>query len=278
MTTARRSRPVEVELKYRVTDEKAGERYLAADKLGSFVPASPVKPTEVEDRYIDTTDGDLARAGFAARLRRTRKGTTIGVKSLANGADGKDGGGATHRREDIEGPANEATGAHDWPASDARALVLEHAGDAPLIEVVTVRQLRRKRELRDGGTRIELSFDEVDIVARGSVVDRFIELEVELLKGDEARLASLDGVFSADPDLRPSRVSKLEAALAAAARDAAAEATGDGTRPLIEPVATTSDLLAEDQKQQDSEAEAPAEPAALPTIKSPGVTADDHVS
>ena len=66
--------------------------------------------------------------------------------------------------------------------------MLELAGDAPLLELVTVRQLRRRRELRDGDTRVELTLDEVDVVVRGEVVDRFAELEVELLKGDEARL------------------------------------------------------------------------------------------
>jgi CHAD domain-containing protein len=279
MTATRPSRPVELELKYRVDNGESAVRYLEAESLGAFVPVSTAKATEVEDRYVDTSDGVLARAGFAARLRRTRKGTTIGVKSLTNGADNGDGAGAVHRREDIEGPANEATGAHDWPASDARTLVLELAGDAPLIEIVTVRQVRRKRELRDGGTRVELSLDEVDVVARGSVVDRFVELEVELLKGDEARLELLDGVFAADPDLRPSRLSKLEAALAAAARDAAVGAAGDGGRALIEPVATTSDLLAEDQQNPDeAQAEASPEPTGLPTVKSPGVTAEDHVA
>lgn len=271
--TARSARPVEVELKYRVDDSASAAHYLEAETLASFAPASAVRTTEMEDRYVDTADGDLARGGFAARLRRTRKGTTLGLKSLANGA-GADGGEAAHRREELEGPVGDGATPHDWPASDARSLVLELAGDAPLIEIVTVHQVRRKRELRDGDTRVELSLDEVDVVARGSVVDRFVELEVELLKGDEARLAALDGVLAADPALRPSRVSKLEAALAAAARDAATEAT-DG-RLVIEAVPTTSDQLQEEQDEQ-------AEPAAtgdtgLPTVKSPGVTAEDHVA
>ncbi len=42
--------------------------------------------------------------------------------------------------------------------------MLELAGDAPLVEVVTIRQLRRKRIVRDDDTRVELSLDEVDVV------------------------------------------------------------------------------------------------------------------
>ena len=92
------------------------------------------------------------------------------------------------RREELEGPADRTAGPLDWPASDARSLVLELAGDAPLVELVTIRQLRRKRIVRDGDTRVELSLDEVDVVSRSRVVDRFVELEAELVKGAEERL------------------------------------------------------------------------------------------
>jgi len=69
--------------------------------------------------------------------------------------------------------------------------------------------------VRDVDTRVELSLDEVDVVARSRVVDRFVELEAELVKGPEERLASLADVFAADPALTVSTGSKLEAALAA---------------------------------------------------------------
>ena len=72
MTTARPANPVELELKYRVRNGDAAERYLAAETLGRFKPASPVRPTQVEDRYVDTAGGDLAKAGFAARLGNNR--------------------------------------------------------------------------------------------------------------------------------------------------------------------------------------------------------------
>jgi CHAD domain-containing protein len=268
VTTTRSPRPVEVELKYLVQDGPAAEHYLEAETLATFVSASAVRPRKVEDRYVDTADGDFAKAGFAARLRRTSKGTSVGVKSLGGGPGVNHDGAAVHRREELEGPAHESAGPHDWPVSDARSLVLELAGDAPLLELVTVRQLRKRRELRDGDTRVELSVDEVDVVVRGEIVDRFAELEVELLKGDEARLMALDDVLRADPGLRPSTRSKLESALAAVTRKGAA----DGIGPDIEPVPSTSDELPEEL------AEPPGDATGLPTVKTPGVTADDHVA
>lgn len=298
-------RPVEVELKYRVVDLAGAERYLVAEEIGSFSAGSAARASQFEDRYVDTADGAMARAGFAVRLRHSGSDTTVSVKALAR----TEGAGGSVRREELEGPADRTAGPLDWPASDARSLVLELAGDAPLVEVVTIRQLRRKRIVRDGETRVELSLDEVDVVARSRVVDRFVELEAELVKGSEDRLAGLAAVFAVDPALAPSSGSKLEAALAAlgargdARRRVApqptngriagessteadlAESSGPGSGGLApgsgglspgterhEVVPSTSDMVEETT-------EPPASPdGRLVVGKTPGVTADDHVA
>jgi CHAD domain-containing protein len=205
------ARPLEVELKYRVVDLAAAERYLVAEEIGTFSGTAAARSSQFEDRYVDTADGALKRAGFAVRVRQSGRGTVVSVKSLAR----SEGPGGSLRREELEGPADRTAGPLEWPASDARSLVLEMAGDAPLLELVTIRQLRRKRVVRDGDTRVELSLDEVDVVSRSRVVDRFVELEAELVKGAEERLGALADVFAADPALAPASGSKLEAALAA---------------------------------------------------------------
>ena len=209
--TGRRGRPLEIELKYRVANQAAADRYLAADDLAGFTPASAVRSTQVEDRYIDTVDGALARAGFAARIRQTAKATTVAVKSAVR----RSAEGAVHRREELEGTADRTSPPRDWPASDARSLILELCGDAPLVEVVTIRQLRRKRILERDGTTVEVSLDEVDAVNRSRVVGRFVELEVELVKGDEAGLDAIAAVLADDRGLAPADSSKLETALKA---------------------------------------------------------------
>jgi len=212
-TTPRAGRPVEIELKYRVVDPTAGDRYLTADDLVGFTPSHAVRSTQVEDRYIDTVDGALARAGFAARIRQTAKSTTVGVKSAIR----RPGAGGAHRREELEGPADRTAPPRDWPASDARSLILEQCGDAPLVEVVTIRQLRRKRILERSRTAVEVSLDEVDVVTRSRVVGRFVELEVELVRGDEEALAEIGALLAEDRGLAPADASKLESALRAIA-------------------------------------------------------------
>ena len=57
-------RGTEVELKYRVTDLVAAERYLAPDAIGPFGGSATARTSQFEDRYVDTADGAIATAGF----------------------------------------------------------------------------------------------------------------------------------------------------------------------------------------------------------------------
>ena len=134
---------VEVELKYRVVRSGAADRFVTGDEVAGFHAVGQVRAIQYEDRYVDTPDAALARAGFGVRLRQAGTGFLVSMKSLRRTVGPS---GAAHRDE-LEGPADKARPPADWPSSPARSLVLELAGDAPLVEVVTVRQLRRKRRV-----------------------------------------------------------------------------------------------------------------------------------
>jgi CHAD domain-containing protein len=262
--TAEGGHPLEVELKYRVGDVAAAERLLTADRLGPFAATgSGPRSTQLEDRYVDTADGALQRAGFAVRLRLSGGETIVSIKSLAR----TDGPGGSVRREELEGPADRVAAPIEWPTSDARALVLEHAGDAQLVERVTVRQLRRKRQLKSPAARVELSLDEVDVVTRGRVVDRFVELEAELTKGDEGELLALGKTLDAEPALRRAGTSKLESALAAV------DGASAGDLATAEPVES-----ADPPAGSDEAARTPSGAPRLVVGKVPGVAADDHIA
>ena len=75
-------RPLEVELKYRMSGVAAGERLLAADELAGLRALGPATDVLQEDRYLDTPDAALAAAGYAGRLRSTDSGTIISLKGL----------------------------------------------------------------------------------------------------------------------------------------------------------------------------------------------------
>jgi CHAD domain-containing protein len=268
---------VEVELKYRVLDLATAERYLVAKSIGPFVGAATARTSRSEDRYVDTADGAIAQAGFAVRLRQSGRGTIVSAKSLVATA----GAGGSVRRTEVEGPADRAAPLSSWPTSDARSLILEMVGDAPLIELVTIRQLRRKRIVRDGDTRVELSLDQVEVVARGRVIDRFVELEAELVKGDERRLSYLADVFGADAALEAVRGSKLETALASIRSSDPLRAPDPDPDPEVEPSSST-DLTEVIPSTSDAISEA-VEEAVVPDTrlivgKTPGVSGDDHVA
>jgi CHAD domain-containing protein len=203
------SHKIEVEMKFEVAAPGGGDRYLVAPELGPFAPAGPVSSIRVEDRYVDSRDWALARAGFAARMRKTSRGSDISLKGLNNSS------GRLQRREEIEGPTDAGLNPRDWPASQARNVVLELCGDEALVEMLTIRQLRRLRNLKAGGTRAELSLDEVEIVGDGRVLESFEELEVELKRGDEAPLGALLALFDSDEGLLAVSESKLVHAIRA---------------------------------------------------------------
>ena len=233
-------RPVEIELKYAVADRTIGERLLNADSLAGFRPTGAPRPTQHEDRYVDSADGALARAGFAARLRTSAGGTVVTLKST-NVAEG-----SLHRREELEGPADRTSEVAGWPASGARSLLLELCGDAPLVELVTIRQFRRRRdlELPTGGAAVELSLDEVDVVSHGRVVERFLELELELIRGSVADLAPLQALLDGHHGLTAAPGSKLDRALLAS-RSGSSRLVAMAGRPLAvaerTELATTQD-------------------------------------
>ena len=242
----------EVELKFLVTDPATGERLIAADSFGAMeVTVGRLRTIQIEDIYVDTADGGLGRHGYAARLRRNGPDTIVSVKSMAR----TDAAGGAIRREEVEGPADRSGPAVGWPASEARTLVMSIVGDDPLVELVTIRQRRRKRILRSDTTRVELSLDEVDVVGGGRIVGSFVEFEAELAKGDEAVLADLAGILDMESGLVRSPHSKLETAL--------------------ELVAVIGDVPAATAAPADAAAPTPPR---LAVGKAPGVLPEDHVA
>ncbi len=222
--------PIEVELKYQVADLAIGERLLGSDRLGKFVPDGEIRVAEHDDRYLDTPDGVLDAARMAVRLRVEGDQTTLTVKSPGSVE------GALRRREELEGPADTSTPPASWPRSAARDRLLELIGDRPLLELVTIRQFRRKRDFVTTEATVELSLDEVRIVVDQHTVDRFIELEAELTRGPEDALGPLIGLLDGRPGLSPTVSSKLARALEASAA-ARAEVPAPPQEIAAEPVA-----------------------------------------
>jgi triphosphatase len=230
----------EVELKYRLADRKSGERLISRKSLGPLRAQGEIDEVHHDDSYVDTPDRALRRAGYAARIRQTQGGPILGLKALAGS------GTAVHRREELESPGGSGLQPLAWPPSDARSVILELSGDAALVETVRLDQKRRKRRFGNAGTTVEVSLDDVRVMQGETEIDRFLELEVEVVDGDESPLEQVAETLARATGVTPSPDSKL-----ATAERAVADAPAFGHAQRIElpspgkhPGVTAEDTLA----------------------------------
>ncbi len=214
--------PVEVELKFEVLDaaplrplfEPVPDPNLPL--LAGFHTVSLATTRDVLDLYLDTASGRLRTSGLAARIRAESGRHTLAVKSTAEPL-----GGPLHRRLEVEGPARPTPDPATWPPSAARDIVVAAVGRAWLRVVACIRQRRRSRLLGRGPTTVELSLDELEALAdprNDRVLDRRVELEAELVKGEVEDLEALAAALAVSAGLVSASGSKLDWARAAMQR------------------------------------------------------------
>jgi CHAD domain-containing protein len=137
----------------------------------------PIAARTLTSIYHDTDDLRLARAGITLRLRLSDDEAVWQLKL----------------------PRDAARAELEWPAPSRRvprevkALLVAHHRGRPLVTVATLRTERSGVVVTDGGVDIaEVVDDRVDVLADDAVVDRFEEIEVELVGGDQDDLERLE--------------------------------------------------------------------------------------
>ena len=197
----------EIELKFRL-DESTAQELLRHTALGEFLIGA-FTSQDVTDRYFDTSDRALARAGYALRFRRKGDKTELQLKSLTPAS------GPWHARRELRIPTDTPTDAERWPDIPATAYLRKLIKNQPLQPLFTIHQIRHEAPVlkASGGPFALLSLDEVRWVA-GEREARAWELEAELLPdGDEAVLRALQQALAALPGLHPQAESKYERGL-----------------------------------------------------------------
>ncbi len=206
----------EVELKLRAADAGPLDVLARLERIG---PASlgPPETASETDVYLDTSDGRLATAGWACRLRSRGGRTVVSLKGPATGTAGGPGT-ILHRRPEVEGPATPDLRPADWPSSEARDRLAALTGGAPLLERFVLRQERTERAVHRGGDSLGiLSLDRVEIRHDGRSAGRLFAVELELAPGaadDSSLVGALAAALTAVSGLHPDPRTKLEHALA----------------------------------------------------------------
>ena len=190
---------------------------LAAGRIAG-VDLGPGRVHRYRDRYFDTADSRLARAGVALRWRSEGRRLTLALKGRAVAVPGGSS------RLEIEGEWAPATLAAIEPYLPAGRVEFDADPGAALIragfQVLQDREARRRSwpAAWRGRRCAEIALDEVDFQTAAGLV-RLVEVEVELVPGagEELLLDLVRAVRAAAPELLPWRHSKLATGLAVAA-------------------------------------------------------------
>jgi inorganic triphosphatase YgiF len=206
--------PLEIEVKLGVSRPLRIARLVRTFegyRLAGFQPLGDARLVTVTDRYVDTAQvgGWLQALGMRARLRSQGRTVVLAVKR-----SGSERAGVTVRVE-LQADATASLDPRHWPASAARAALLEAIGQEPLQEIAVLRQRRLIRPIGSGSTTVELSLDRVDAMEHGRVLARRHELEAELLSGDERALGNLADALLRLDGITPPVGSKLAFGIAA---------------------------------------------------------------
>lgn len=213
---------VEVEWQFDALDLRPVERWLAGlpGTAVAQVPESDGVPLlalakpgrRLVDRYLDTEDWRVGRAGYVLRTRRHGRRDEATLKNLRPASQA----GLRRRIEVTETLATGWTDVRRAPgAVGTRAAAM--AGRKPLREVLEIRTRRRPFSLRVGGVEVaELALDDTTItVGAGEEPVRLRRVEVEV---DPSWVGWLEPVVAdlvAACGLRPATLSKFETGLLA---------------------------------------------------------------
>jgi CHAD domain-containing protein len=209
----------EVEWQFDALDLRPVERWLAALPLAPSPDGLPpltglAKPgRRLVDRYLDTDDWRIGRAGFVLRVRRRGRRDEVTLKDRGAATEG----GLRTRLEVTEplGPGGVDDLGPDGPVGRRVRAV---QGRRDLSVVLEVRTRRRPYSLRVGGQEVaEVALDDTAIaVGDGQRPAQLKRVEVELDPAWVERLAPVVARLQEDCGLRPAVLSKFEAGLLAA--------------------------------------------------------------
>ena len=212
---------IEIEWQFDALDLRPAGRWLASLAAGttSIAALGPVTavqgPTIVqEDRYLDTDDWRIARAGYVLRVRNAKNKHQVTLKALAD--EPKGSGSGPRRRREVNEPFLGGPGRWIEDAGPVGWRVAALIGRRPLNQVLEVQTRRRPFVLHLGGEDVaEIALDETAIAIDDQNPMRLLRVEVEVQPAWVEVLAPLVEDLQRSSGLAPAALSKFEAGVLA---------------------------------------------------------------
>ena len=201
---------IEIEAKFPVTDERLWEKYRVCDCMGRY-RLGAVEELFVVDKYLDTRESNISRAGYHIRVRSCGGKQFVTIKSAQSRER------RFSVREEIEFAFHgDALDVGSWVNREAAALISPLLRGSSLLTSVKLRQQRDERQVCDGTDVLAMmSLDDVQVWHSGILLDEYHVLEFELFSGTDMIVLDEIALVLAKDGLAAQPVAKLSRALAA---------------------------------------------------------------
>ncbi len=193
--------PREIELKLELASGSV-DALLRHPALASLNPL-PKKCGQLHAIYFDTEDHALRQKGISLRIRHENGGAIQTIK--ASGADGS----ITMDRGEWETPVHDGLDLRAAAGTPLEALLSDEALRESIRPLFTIDTERQAFEAKFGGSLIEVALDRAK-VSDGHQDVAFLEIELELKRGDPAALFAFARSLSDVAPLRLSTLAKSE--------------------------------------------------------------------
>lgn len=219
---------LEIEWQYAALDTRPVVRWLSGPLPGGYT-VSPAGVKDLEDRYFDTAEFHVNRAGYTCRIRRKGDRAELTLKGMADANEGM-----RSRRELTETLENPGVSPLAAPGA-CGAILRAVAGRNPLREIFRLDTRREVFDLSDAeGPVAEIAVDETTIPVGEDRPVRLSRVEVEVEPAAVDRARPFVNAIVAANRLAEAGTSKFEAALIATGQSVPAVA-GEYGSTAVEP-------------------------------------------
>jgi triphosphatase len=200
---------IEVEWQFDARDTRTVAHWLEGVSVPGFT-VTPKGTKHLVDRYIDTPDWAVYRAGFTARIREKGGAAELTMKSMASATEG------IRSRRELTQPLPEASLEAISAAGEAGAALLALAGRRPLRFLFTLETARQAYTLADDDSPFgEIALDDTHVPGEGGEGARLVRVEVEVDGAAVERAKPFVERLVGACRLGPAAASKYQAALQA---------------------------------------------------------------